>query len=83
MKDFIQRHWPPTAGAISSISWKGITDLSQSPEVANLAEQAVKHEPTLMSYFLIGVVGALGGLLVKIAWGVCKKVFPKLKTIDK
>lgn len=83
MKDFIQRHWPPTAGAISSISWKGITDLSQSPELTEIAEQSLSHQPTLMTYFLIGVVGALGGLLVKIAWGVCKKVFPKLKTIDK
>jgi hypothetical protein len=83
MKDFIQRHWPPTAGAISSISWKGITDLSQSPELTEIAEQSLRNQPTLMSYFLIGVVGALGGLLVKIAWGVCKKVFPKLKNIDK
>lgn len=71
------------AGAISSISWKGITDLSQSPEVAEIAEEAVKHEPTLMSYFLIGVVGALGGLLVKVGWGLCKKIFPKLHGIDK
>lgn len=83
MRDFIQRYWTPTAGAISSISFKGINDISQSPEVANLAEQAAKHEPTLMSYFLIGVVGALGGLLVKVAWGMCKKLFPKLHGIDK
>lgn len=83
MRDFIQRYWTPTAGAISSISWKGINDISQSPEVANLAEQSVMHEPTLMNYFLIGIVGALGGLLVKLAWGMCKKIFPKLHGIDK
>jgi hypothetical protein len=83
MKDLIQRYWTPTAGAISSISWKGITDLSQSPEVAKLAEHSLNNQPTLMSYFLIGVVGALGGLLVKVAWGLCKKFFPKIKNIDK
>jgi hypothetical protein len=83
MKDFIQRCWTPIAGAISSISWKGISDISQSPEVTDLAEKAISNQPTLINYFLIGIVGALGGLLVKLAWGVCKKVFPKLKTIDK
>lgn len=83
MRDFIQRYWTPTAGAISSVSWKSITDLSQSPEIAEIAEQSLKHEPTLLGYFLIGVVGALGGLLVKVAWGMCKKFFPKLNGIDK
>lgn len=83
MKDFVQRYWTPTAGAISSISWKGINDISQSPEVAEIAEKAISSQPTLMNYFLIGIVGALGGLLVKLAWGLCKKLFPKLHGIDK
>jgi len=83
MNDFFQRYWTPTAGAISSISWKGITDISQSPEVAELAEKSLSHQPALMTYFLIGVVGALGGLMVKVAWGICKKFFPKLHGIDK
>jgi hypothetical protein len=83
MKDFFRRYWTPAWGAVSSLSFKGISDISQSPEVAEIAEQSLSHQPKLMSYFLIGVAGALGGLLVKIAWGVCKKVFPKLKNIDK
>jgi hypothetical protein len=83
MRDFIQRYWTPTAGAISSISWKGITDISQSPEVAEIAQKSLSDQPTLINYFLIGIVGALGGLLVKLAWGLCKKLFPKLHGIDK
>ncbi len=83
MKDLYRRYWTPTWGAVSSLSFKGISDISQSPEVANMTEQSIRHQPTLMSYFLIGIVGALGGLLVKVAWGVCKKFFPKLKNFDK
>jgi hypothetical protein len=84
MKDFIQRYWTPTAGAISSLSFKGIADISQSP----VAEEAVKQiamqpQPALITSLWIGILGGLGGLAVKIAWGVCKKIFPKLKNIDK
>lgn len=83
MKNFFERYWTPTAGAISSLSFKGVNDLAQTPEAAEIAEQAVRHEPTLMSYFIIGIVGALGGLFVKVAWGIFKKIFPKLHGIDK
>lgn len=85
MKDFIQKYWTPTAGALSSLSFKGIADISQSPIAEEAARQIAfqQTQPMLITYLWIGVLGGLGGLLVKIAWGVCKKIFPKLKNIDK
>ena len=83
MKDFIQRYWTPTAGAISSMGFKGIEDISQNPMAEELAQNiAVQPQPILITYLWIGVLGGLGGLLVKIAWGICKKIFPKLKNIE-
>lgn len=83
MKEFYRRFWTPAWGAISSLSFKGFSDISQTPEVTEITEQTVLQTPVFMNYFLIGILGALGGLCVKIAWGCMKKLFPKLKNIDK
>jgi hypothetical protein len=88
MKDFFNRFWTPIAGAISSLSFKGINDINSFPEFTDTAEQVARHalkspQPELITYLWIGVLGGLGGLLVKIAWGCIKKIFPKLKGLDK
>jgi len=84
MKDFLQRFWTSITGAISSLGFKGISDISQSPAAEDTARQlAEQTQPTFFTYLWIGILGGLGGLLVKIVWGICKKIFPRLKEIDK
>jgi hypothetical protein len=88
MKDFIKIIWMPLVGSISSLSFKKISDeVIYSPDVidsaARIAKYAESENKSLMQYFLIGVVGAAGGLVLKITWGCIKRWFPKLKNIDK
>jgi hypothetical protein len=88
MKNFIQKYWTPTAGAISSLSFKGISDINTYPELADTAEQVTRQalknpQPELITYLWIGMLGGLGGLLIKIIWGCIKRFFPKLNNIDK
>ena len=87
MKDFLQRCWTPVTGAISSLSFKGISDIT-TPELANTVDQVTRHaainsEPRLITYLWIGMLGAMGGLFIKILWSCFKRWFPKLKNIDK
>lgn len=65
----------PFTGFIASITVKGGSDLMAVVE-------PIQHHTTIMDYFWIGVVGALGGLAVKILWSYLKKRFPNLKNID-
>jgi hypothetical protein len=88
MKDFIKNIWMPLVGSISSLSFKKISDeVIYSPDVidtaARIAKYAESENKSLLQYFLIGVVGAAGGLVLKITWGCIKRWFPKLKNIDK
>ena len=88
MKDFFQRSWTPITGAVSSISFKGITDITANPEITDTAGQVARQalnnpQPELITYLWIGMLGGLGGLLIKILWGCLKRWFPKLKNIDK
>ena len=84
MKDFIQRAWTPIAGAVTSLSFKAGADISQkTPEIIDSIQQAQHQGPELINYFYIGILGAIGGLLVKILWGLVKSIFPKLKILDK
>jgi len=88
MRDFIQKYWTPTAGAISSLSFKGITDITANPEITDTAEQVTQQalknqQPELITYLWIGMLGGLGGLLIKILWSCLKRWFPKLKNLDK
>ena len=54
---------------------KGISDIVNNAIVINFSE--------LFQYFLIGVVGTLAGLIVRILWGIIKRKFPSLHEIDK
>ena len=89
MKELIQRIWMPVLGTISTLSFKQINDKTiLSPDIADTAQQVTNHsvnEPhsSLMIYFWIGMLGAAGGLVLKIIWCLIKKWFPKLKNIDK
>lgn len=83
MKDFISKYWTPVTGAMSSISFKGISDMTTSPVAEETIHQATSHQPALITYLWIGVLGALGGLMVKVIWGLLKHAFPSLKNIDR
>jgi hypothetical protein len=88
MKDFFQRFWTIITGAVSSLSFKGINDIASFPEISDTAEQVTRHalkdpQAELITYLWIGMLGALGGLFIKILWGCLKRFFPKLKNIDK
>ena len=41
----------------------------------------IKHEP-MWHYLLIGILGALGGLVFKICWVCLKRLFPTLNKLD-
>ena len=81
MRDIARKFWAPSTGAAASLSFKGISELT-TPEALDAADQVFRHQPALIDYFFIGVVGALGGLLVKLCWGILKQCFPKLKKIE-
>lgn len=75
------RLWLPFSGALASIGFKGIETAStlDSP----ILSIPVVQEHTLGYYFLIGILGAAGGLVFKIIWSALKRKFPKhLKDID-
>ncbi|WP_297095626.1 hypothetical protein [uncultured Draconibacterium sp.] len=89
MKEFLQKFWLMIAGFFSSIFYQGVNDLhAQGTNAQEMAVKAAEQfasaspEHTMLWYFMIGVVGAVGGLLVKIIWACLKRLFPKLKTID-
>ncbi len=75
------RLWLPISGSIASIGFKGI-------ETATSIEAPILSTPTLQEhglwyYFIIGIVGAAGGLVFKILWSAIKRRFPKqLRHID-
>ena len=81
MKDFARKFWAPGTGAAASLSFKGISELTTT-EALDTADQVLRHQPALIDYFFIGIVGALGGLLVKLCWGILKQYFPKLKKLE-
>lgn len=88
IKDLIERFWTPVLGAMSSVSVKGIVDLSANPDVSETADWVARKAVTdpqhhLITYLWIGMLGALGGLIVKVLWGLCKKRWPKLKNLEK
>lgn len=83
MKDFLQRYLTSISGALSSLSFKGITEITQTPTDEVIQQLTAQHHPEMLTYLWIGFLGGLGGLLVKISWGLFKKMFPKLNNIDK
>jgi len=86
MKQIIKGSWLPAAGGGTALSFKGITDISQTtPEILDTTQQiiaATTSEP-LIRYFWIGVLGAVGGLLVKIIFYCIKRYIPFFKKLDK
>ena len=81
MKEFISRTWMPLTGAGTSISFKGIEEISTNPNIKDATQFIINHDP-LWHYLLIGILGALGGLLFKIFWCWLKRKFPKLQKLD-
>lgn len=73
----MKKYYEPVLGFISSVGFKGVNDLQYT------ATSGINISPDLVKYFWIGVLGALGGLLVKVVWGCLKLWFPKLGKIDK
>ena len=91
MKEFIERYWTMIVGFFSSVSAKGINDISVSSkeavqEVAQVTEVVSRFiipPEEVLRYFVYGLVGALAGLLIRIVWGVLKRKFPLLNGIDR
>lgn len=85
MKQFIERSWMPFAGGGTALSFKGISELTtQTPKIMDTTQQLIAvttHEP-MIRYFWIGVLGAVGGLLVKIIWMCIKRWVPFFKKLD-
>ena len=87
MIETIRKNWLPILGGGSSVSFKGIQDLTSNPDVIETAKTATETiasvpEHGVFWYLLIGAAGAAGGLLIKIFWGCAKAFFPVLKKID-
>lgn len=77
----LDRLWLPISGAVASIGFKGIE--SATSIEAPILSIPVVEEHSVWYYFVIGVVGAAGGLVFKIIWSALKRKFPKhLKDID-
>lgn len=83
MKQLIDRAWLPVAGSISSISFKGIEEISKADFSLVQTPTVLSSEKSLFYYFLVGVMGALGGLALRLLWVQLKKWFPKLKKMEK
>lgn len=67
----MKRIFEPVVGCFSSVGVAGAKDIAEGI-----------NNPDVMVYFWIGVLGALGGLLVKLIWGCMKLWFPTLRKID-
>ena len=85
MKKFLSDIWMPIAGGSTALSFKGISNLStQTPEIMDASQQliAVTTTEPLIRYFWIGVIGAIGGLLVKVLWICLKRWIPFFKNLE-
>ena len=69
-------------GFFTSVGFEGISKMNHEAMQTTREIMAQNQEP-LMRYFWIGILGVLGGLVIKILWGCMKRAFPKLKNIDK
>ena len=77
----LDRIWLPITGSLTSIGFKGI-ETSTNLEVPIL-QIPVVQDHSLWYYLLVGMFGALGGLMVKVIWSALKRWFPKqLKHLD-
>lgn len=81
MASLIKKIWLPVTGSVSSLTLSATEAAANSPQILQV-KSLISSNP-LIDYFLIGVAGALGGLVVKVVWGLIKKTFPKIKDIDK
>lgn len=87
MKEIFNKYWHVFFGGGSAISFKGISDIAQTPEAIQ-AEEVLRHyvimEPTeAAKYFLIGLLGTVAGIIGRVIWGIIKRKFPSLHGIDK
>ena len=81
MSDMIKKVWLLFAGAGTSITVSASKITGNIHLFFNTADMLQNHP--FLYYFLIGLAGAAGGLVIKIVWGCIKRMFPKLKNIDK
>lgn len=92
MKDLIKKIWMPAAGSGTSVSIAVQSNAQiTNPDIESImdaTQQAlhVVNDHTFFWYFLIGIAGAMGGMVFKIFWTVlCNKFswFRKLVTLKK
>ena len=85
MIQIIKHFWLPVAGSGTALSFKGISEIStQTPEIMDATQQIIAATTTepMIRYFWIGVLGAVGGLLVKIIWMCLKRWIPFIKKLE-
>mgnify|MGYP006995619332 CR=1 FL=1 len=84
MNDFIteliQRPGSLLLGAGSTISYKGLSNIQINHDLIDPTQIILHHDP-MWHYLIIGVLGALGGLIFKIVWHLLKRKYPKLKNL--
>ncbi|MCY1720143.1 hypothetical protein OU798_07305 [Prolixibacteraceae bacterium Z1-6] len=84
-----QTIWMPATGFVSSVSIASVSNAQPVTEdigeIIDVTHQAIATAPDhgVLWYLLVGFFGALGGLLLKIAWSLIKRKFPKLQNLDK
>jgi len=70
----------PIAGATASLSFASVSNVSLLAGTVQLNVLIVNTQ-TLLFYILIGILGALGGLLFRMFWCLLKRKFPCLKIL--
>jgi len=82
MKDFFSRTWLLFVGAGSTLSFKSIYAQINPEDIMEHTEIIYQTHSPMWEYFVIGILGALGGLAVRLVWCGIKQQFPKLKKLD-
>ena len=82
MKEFFSRTWLSFVGAGSTLSFKSISAQIKPGDIMEHTEIIYQTHSPMWEYFVIGILGALGGLIVRLLWCGVKQQFPKLKKLD-
>jgi len=82
MKEFFSRTWLSFVGAGSTLSFKSISAQINPGDIMEHTEIIYQTHSPMWEYFVIGILGALGGLIVRLLWCGVKQQFPKLKKLD-
>ena len=82
MKEFFSRTWLSFVGAGSTLSFKSISAQINPGDIMEHTEIIYQTHSPMWEYFVIGILGALGGLIVRLLWCWIKIKYPKLKKLD-